>query len=191
VLAVEPSLSDFVEELVVKIFLLSPVVEVSRELSKGSRTSNLGKRGLSERVSGKEKSKTSSILTKRVLKSLLVSLEVFFSVSLNSRAVVGEPLLDVSLLGFNLVLLGVRVIEGGIEVSDLESVHLGGDKAVALTPELVVGLLELSAYPSLSGLGHRDLVKRSAALILQLRKSGVSGKTDSDNRGGDGRLHEC
>jgi Na+/H+ antiporter NhaA len=47
-LAIEPSLSDFVEELIVQIFLLSPVAEVSREFSEGTISTHLRERGLGQ-----------------------------------------------------------------------------------------------------------------------------------------------
>ena len=168
-LAVEPSLCNFIKELVVQVLLLGPVVEVASEFTVRSVSSDLRKGGLGE---GK---RSSSIIRGEFSgEELSVVVEVFFRFGLDRRAIVGKPLLDVSLLLFDLVFFGVRVMEGSVELLDVEGVHESSGEGVALSPQSVVLSSKFVADPFLGRLLHWDFIKRSAAFIVKKRQVGLS-----------------
>ena len=68
----------------------------------------------------------------------------------------------------NVVLCGIRVSKGFVDLSYVQRIHGGRREGVALAPQLVVFLLQSSADPGLRRLGNLDFRQWGAALVLQL-----------------------
>ena len=171
-MAVEPRLSDFVEELVVEIFFLSPDVKASSEGSQRSVSSNLGKGGLSEVNS-------STIIFHFVLDPIYFFFELLLWSLFNNGAVVVEPFGKMSLFILNVVLSNVRIIVSLVKFVDFELFHGSGGESVALTPKLAVFILELSTNPFFGWFGDWNLIKGSTALILEFGEVGVLGSNSN------------